>query len=437
MLDFDPQFTAPTITPLTGTLLMKVAQTANACVDYTIDLIEAAYPGTGPITSWGGGSTDEVDLRPPATMGLCLAVMGTSALLDEAGTGHTAAECRSVARRILVSYARTHAGNGGYWGGVAIAEGAVIPPFNGITAPVGPDWQGALWVSNAALGALVIWSELSAPERVDVQDMVRREADRFLNYTVPNYRDRSGKVITPGDTKAEENSWNATMLWIAAGMLPTDPHAETWVSKAIELSLSVGATPATPTTRPAIHGTPLRSWVKGSNIETNGTMENHGIINPTYISASFNQQIVSATAFAILRGVIPAATLWNMEALYYALTDVTFVSPPQLWPGGTIYTSGSWAIYYPGGADGADADRMSTYVSTDALALISGLDRASSSDASTWLALHANRQISLQAASPSVRRGHAEFWNATMPLLSSMVLPGVPFSNRTPAELIG
>lgn len=52
------------------------------------------------------------------------------------------------------------------------------------------------------------------------------EADRLIDYEVPYYRDANGNVVFKGDSKAEENSWNSTILVIAAAMMPEHPALE-------------------------------------------------------------------------------------------------------------------------------------------------------------------------------------------------------------------
>ena len=63
--------------------------------------------------------------------------------------------------------------------------------------------------------------------------MVEHEADAFIDRTVPYWADRQGKIVTPGDTKAEENAWNSMLLASAQAMMPRHPSDQPgdWTAK--------------------------------------------------------------------------------------------------------------------------------------------------------------------------------------------------------------
>ena len=97
-------------------------------------------------------------------------------------------------------------------------------------------------VAERAVGQFRRYGGLAAVGRPDAAgsgSLVRRmavdEADRLIDYEVPYYRDANGKVVFKGDSKAEENSWNSTILVIAAAMMPEHPHWKGWYDKSVEL----------------------------------------------------------------------------------------------------------------------------------------------------------------------------------------------------------
>lgn len=81
-------------------------------------------------------------------------------------------------------------------------------------------WQSALWAAQAATAGWMMWDFLSPEQQEMVCRMTVYEADRFLDYKVPYYRDVQGNVIYKGDSKAEENAWNSNILVIASTMMP-------------------------------------------------------------------------------------------------------------------------------------------------------------------------------------------------------------------------
>ena len=155
------------------------------------------------------------------------------------------------------------------------------------------------------------------------------EADRFIDYKVPYYMDREGKVLTPGDSKAEENAWNSEILEIASIMFPGHPNREAWDRKSIELQLSSYAAPDDWKTPGSIDGVPF-SILAGSNIFADGTLVNHNRVHPDYMSA-FMLNVLNRWFRNMAGQEGRASSLHNGALVYHALTDLEL-------PTGTIST---------------------------------------------------------------------------------------------------
>lgn len=424
---FNGPFVAPTLRTLPPSVLTLIAKSANLCAKSATQLPGTIQAGTGQITSWGG--TDESSLRPPASQAFSLAVLVTCGAYDQADAFYDAATATAASVRLSTSLAATHAANGGFWGGAPATSYLVNDNSN-------PNWQGAMWVSLAGMGAWLLWGSLSAGQQTQVTNMVTAEADRFLTYPVPYWRNKSGQIIYAGDTKGEENAWDAAVLWLAAAMQPAHGNAQTWVTKAIELTLSATATPYDVTSIRVMHGAKLRSWVSGSNLLTNGFVENHGFLFPNYMAA-LTQSIINGIFYAYGSGVIPAATLHNADLVYEGMVSVSFSSPPQNSPGGTVYTPGSAAIYYPGSDEG-DPTRMANYSAMDALTHCTGMDRLVATSAATWAGLHWQNQVDQQNANSGARRSYWDFYHAAWALFTNYLIQNraLKVSNSAPAALL-
>lgn len=421
----DPPYTPVVARPLStgGRALLKTAANNAAATQYT--WVSDTYPGTSTITSFGG--TTEDYLRPPADIAFGLAALYATGNHDPAMTGIAGSAVLDAVIRLTTSFAGTHAANGGNWGGNPIPAGTFIP--DGTTY----EWQGAFWVASAATAARLVWDSLTAGQRAAIDAMVTLEANRFLTYSVPYMRDRGGRVLAvfTGNTKGEENAWNAWVLFLAAATQPTHANAPAWLAKAVELSLAATATPFFPTSKRPWHGA-FSGWglAAGSNIDFSGWVENHGIVHPNYVAA-LGQSWVNGLTFAWLRGgKIPAATLANAPLVYQSLVDITFTPPQAQAPGGKVYTPGSSAIYYPGGPDG-DATRMASYMGFDALAHVVRADSWATVPADTWLGLHAGNQISQQAGGG--RRSAWDLANASYALSADWIAATVaPATSNEP-----
>lgn len=163
---------------------------------------------TGSLLDFGG--QDESRIRPACAVALALAVALRTGAYDEAHVGVPLDEARAVALRLVVSLASRHK---------ASSQEA---------SAWGDGWQTALWTSFAGLAGWLLWEELPEDARAAVSRMVVHEADRFIGAPVPMFRRRDGSIVTPGDSKAEENAWNARVVTLALAMLPGHASQRGW-----------------------------------------------------------------------------------------------------------------------------------------------------------------------------------------------------------------
>lgn len=395
------------LAPLPSSLRSKFARAANRCVAFNLDDIARRFPGEGRIADFGGAL--EADIRVPAFTAFGLAVLLDTERYDGAQAGVPASWAGRCAVRLIDSLSHAHRANGGTWG-------AVAPE----TAPLHPTmatrWQSSLWAWAAGVAAHRLWPVLTGTQRAAVIAMVCGEADRFLEYPVPYWKDRAGRVQYPGDTKSEENSWHAGVLLLAVALDPTGAPSPRRMAKALELAASVAAVPADLDQPALLNGVPVRELVHGTNVEASGIVENHGVaVNPTYMASGPPQIAVAGAVFAQASGLLPAACLHHLDLVYRAMSELRFRSPPFAAPGGTIYRPGRPDIYYPI-TDEGDPNRTSPFAAFDAIAHNAGAD-ATPVPARIWAARHIARQLDLLDRPDSRQRSNADFAAMTSALL--------------------
>lgn len=244
----------------------------------------------------------------------------------------------------------------------------------------GSQWQSALWAAQLASAAWVMWDELSASDQEMVCRMMVHEADRFMDYKVPYYQDLNGNILTKGDTKAEENAWNSNVLTIATAMMPEHPHYERWMQKNIELQLSAYAMPEDARKTDVIDGMALNKVLKGSNMNSDGTVVNHNILHPDYMSA-FMLNAINVWIYKLAGKEGLHSSLFNGDVVYAALAE-------RLFNGKTMYqktTDGkaSPQIYFPEGNDWG-GKRQANYWLMDIMAHLFGWDRNMSVKGLEW-----------------------------------------------------
>jgi hypothetical protein len=334
------------------------------------------------------GGTDETHIRSPAMESYGLAVALQTDIYDPALAGVSVTDARNRTIKMVRSLGYCHLVNqAGGWGN---------------------DWETALWAGLAGTAGWMLWTNFSATDQEYVRRMVEYEANRFTNYAVPYYMDRSGTIVYPGDTKCEENAWNASVMHLALCMMPTHPNAAPWWSKALELSLSAHARPSDINRTNVYHGRTLASWLNGSNANEDSTVINHNIVHPDYMVAGLCE-FQPALVYLLAGRPVPLAGFFNLDQTYGALVDLNFVvgAVPYAtgltnWPpGGFIYVrdvsnEATTNIYYPNGDDWGTMRRMH-FATMDATVHAFGLDDLASLPGDLWEAQHDQTVLNMQA----------------------------------------
>jgi hypothetical protein len=267
----------------------------------------------------------------------------------------------------------------------------------------GQGWQTPLWAYYDGLAAWLLWDQLSTDDRTKVAKMLESEADRLITgndtYLVGTSGNllyqywRNGSDATPGDSKAEENSWDAGLLSLAAAMMPGHANAAAWTKRNNELLLSAAASPADMTNTTVVNGINPSTWLKGYNIQNDGTLQNHSRLHPLYMT-SFDQSLDQAPVYGLADKCAPTVAKHNLTNVYDALVDKQFTKSDGTTS--SIYVPNSATIYYPEGNDWGTtfAGYFGAY---DLQNSLYGLDSLVSVKASVWEQRHNDAQLALQA----------------------------------------
>jgi hypothetical protein len=329
------------------------------------------------------GGIKEPAIRPPASEALALAISLKTGAYDERATTVSTDAAKAMAIKLAVSLAYQHKVN--------IAQGW------------GDEWQSAFWAFLAGTAGYLLWDDLSLADQEYVRRMVEYEANRFNDYAVPYYRDKEGTIIFVGDTKAEENAWNSSLLQLATAMMPKHPNWHKWMNKNIELMISSYARPSDLKNQTIFHGKKVADWLNGSNANEDGTVVNHNRIHPDYLISI--TQLFNAPLLYTLAGMqTPKAAFFNADVAYSALVDLNFKSPPYKSPGGTIYIENSPNVFYPQGNDWGTHRRLH-FAYIDAAAHAFKFDHLVQKKGSYWEPLHAQMTLDMQMR-PNHEDGH-------------------------------
>lgn len=185
----------------------------------------------------------------------------------------------------------------------------------------GNHWQSALWAKNVGFAAWIMSDYLSSVDIRNVRNMIQYEADRLLSIDVPYYRDSKGNIVSEGDTKAEDNAWNATILALAVCMYPQSINANKWEDKMLEYLLAATATPEDIYSDELIDGKRVGDILKGSNINSDGTLINHNLVHIDYICCTMEGMLDVFIIYRMAGRDVPQAATRNHSVMYSALVN--------------------------------------------------------------------------------------------------------------------
>lgn len=326
----------------------------------------------------------EQDIRSVSEIARVLAVSIKLNIYDEAQTGVTLARAEEMTVKLVKSLAKAHKSN--------------------TKSGWGDHWQSAFWAADVGFAGWLLWDKFSTADQEMIQKTVIHEADRFINYDVPYYMDAKGKIVFKGDTKAEENAWNANILTVACVMMPNQESYNIWMYKNLELIISSLALPSDVGSDKAVNGFVLKDILKGSNINSDGTVVNHNIIHPDYQTSVLTQNMTKTAYFAFGGLQIPNALIFNSELIYRSLIDLDIGKFNAEKKGLYIYDreegKASARLNYPNGTDWG-IDRQLNFYTADVFAHIYNLDKNCSVKARDFAFARMEVMKSMQARTDS------------------------------------
>ena len=197
--------------------------------------------------------------------------------------------------------------------------------------PWGDAWQSAHWAQMLGRAGWWIWEDLPPDVRAGIRRVIAHEADRIARSTPPHQ--------IRGDTKAEENAWNAQIFSAAMLIMPDDPRRENWETQFQRWAMSSFLRPADAECERLVDGRPVRDQFTGANIYDDFTLENHGFVHPDYMGC-FGLSMGCALDYLMTGRRPPDALSYNVAEIF---ANLKFFLLPD---GGSVYPSGQdWTLF--------------------------------------------------------------------------------------------
>lgn len=250
-----------------------------------------------------GSNNDEKVVRPNADFSMICAFLYKYAkdktTLPE---GFTWDEVREMALKSLIWGYSSHKANkfkvtsrNAYWGSTSTSDNT---------------WESSLWAMSLCYSAHFLKDELTETQRAYIYNMVKAECNYELGRNIP--------TGYSGDTKAEENGWEADILACALGLYPDDALAARWFDRLRDFAINsysqVDDAQNQTVIDPDYDQKTVASYYKGQNLYDDYTLQNHNLFHTSYQNVVMQELGEAHLAMLLFQG---DNVKWKTNALMH------------------------------------------------------------------------------------------------------------------------
>ena len=250
-----------------------------------------------------GSNNDEKVVRPNADFSmvcafLCKYAQGKATLPE----GITWNEVKEMALKSLIWGYSSHKANkfkvtsrNAYWGSVSTSDYT---------------WESSLWTMSLCYAAHFLADELTDAQRTYIYNMVKAECNYELGRSIP-----TGYA---GDTKAEENGWEADILACALGLYPDDALAARWFDRLRDFAINSYSQADDAQNQividPDYDQKTVADYYRGPNLYDDYTLQNHNLFHTSYQNVVQQELGEAHLAMLLFQG---DALKWKTNALMH------------------------------------------------------------------------------------------------------------------------
>ena len=251
-------------------------------------------------------ANDEKGVRPNADLSMICAFLvkyGKDKVTLPAGV--TWDDLEQMAMKSLVFAYSTHKANklkvcsgGNYWGSVSVNDYV---------------WESSLWAMSVAYSAFFQWDKLSDQQKDYIYRLLKAECNYELSRAIP-----TGYV---GDTKAEENGWEADILAATLGLFPNDALAPRWFLRLREFAINSYSqkddVKDNTVIDPDYDMKTVKLLYKGKNLYDDFTLQNHNYFHTSYQNVVIQELGEAALALKLFQQGLYGTEKWHTNALMH------------------------------------------------------------------------------------------------------------------------
>ena len=215
-----------------------------------------------------------------------------------------------IAMKSLIFAYSTHKANklkvcsgNNYWGSTSTSDAV---------------WESSLWAMSVAYSAYFQWDKLSDAQKNYIYQLLKAECNYELYRSIP--------TGYSGDTKAEENGWEADILAATLGLFPNDDLAPKWFERLREFAINSYSH-----TSDATNTTIIDEWYdkktvadlyKGANLYDDYSLQNHNLFHTSYQNVVQQELGEAALALKMFQIGLHGEEKWKTNALMHNCQEV-------------------------------------------------------------------------------------------------------------------
>ena len=257
-------------------------------------------------------ANDERGVRPNADLSMICAFLVKYGKPSNVTlpSGVTWQKIEDMAMKSLVFAYSTHKANrlkvckgNNYWGSVSNADHV---------------WESSLWAMSVAYSAFFQWDKLSDTQKSYIYALLKAECNYELERGIP-----TGYA---GDTKAEENGWEADVLAATLGLFPDDALAPKWFERLREFAINSYSQPSDQTNTTVIDAwydtKTIADLYKGQNLYDDYSLQNHNLFHTSYQNVVQQELGEAALALKLFQQGLHGTETWKTNALMHHNQEV-------------------------------------------------------------------------------------------------------------------
>ena len=257
-------------------------------------------------------ANDERGVRPNADLSMICAFLVKYGKLAgvKLPDGIRWEQLEELARKSLVFAYSTHKANklkvckgNNYWGSTSQSDAV---------------WESSLWAMSVAYSAFFQWERLSEAQKGYVYALLKAECNYELERSIP-----TGYA---GDTKAEENGWEADVLAATLGLFPNDPLAPQWFERLRAFAINSYSHPSDKENQQVIDpwydNKTVADLYQGQNLYDDYSLQNHNLFHTSYQNVVMQELGEAALALKMFQQGLYGSEKWKTNALMHNNQEV-------------------------------------------------------------------------------------------------------------------